>query len=116
MAIIAIDFDGTLVQHEYPLIGEEISLAIDCCIKMQEMGHKLILWTCRSGDLLLEAVEYCKQKGLVFDAINSNIDGLGFEPMPKIYADLYIDDRSIFANINYDYWVAVYWYVKNNLK
>jgi len=100
--IFAIDFDGTLVEHKYPEIGEEIPKAFECLKKLKKEGHKLILWTCRydEGDRkdLTEAVVFCKNKGIEFDAVNANIPGLSFNPYPKIYADIYIDDRALYCN------------------
>ena len=69
--IYAVDFDGTIVEHEYPKIGKPIPFAIDVLKKLQyEEHHMLILWTVREGTLLDEAVEYCKNKGLEFYAVN----------------------------------------------
>lgn len=96
--IIAVDFDGTIVKHEYPVIGEEIPFAIKTLKLFQEKGHKLILWTYRSGNKLEEAVKFCNDRGLFFYAINQNHEGEEFDNLTtsrKIYADLYIDDRNI---------------------
>lgn len=100
--IIAIDFDGTIVEHAFPEIGRPINGAIQAMHNLQKKGHKLILWTCRNNDdpslngrrVLDEALKYCYHRGIEFDAINANVIGLGFNPLPKIYADLYIDDRA----------------------
>lgn len=96
--IIAVDFDGTIVTHEYPKIGREIPFAIDTLKKLQfEQHHLLVLWTVREGQELIEAVEYCKNRGLEFYAINNNYpeespnDG---EPR-KLKVDLFIDDRNL---------------------
>ncbi len=95
---IAVDFDGTIVTHAYPKIGRPIPFAIDTLKRLQdEDHHQLILWTVREGDLLQEAVEYCRNKGLEFYAVNSNYP----EEQPehnaprKITADLWIDDRNL---------------------
>ncbi|MCT4603973.1 MAG: hydrolase [Marinifilum sp.] len=95
--IIAVDFDGTIVQHKYPQIGTEIPFAIESLLELQKEGHQLILWTYRTGDLLEEAVDYCENKGLVFYAVNKNYPEEEFDESVsrKIYADLYIDDRNI---------------------
>jgi hydroxymethylpyrimidine pyrophosphatase-like HAD family hydrolase len=95
--IIAVDFDGTIVQHKYPAIGEEIPFAIESLKQLQKEGHQLILWTYRTGDLLQEAVEYCQDKGLEFYAVNQSYPEEDFDVSisRKIYADLYIDDRNI---------------------
>ena len=77
---IAIDFDSTLCEYGFPGIGqqkEEHKQLMDILIKMKSQGHKLILWTNRGDNeqykSLTEAIEWCKEKGLEFDAINSNL-------------------------------------------
>ena len=60
--IIAIDFDGTIVEHEYPKIGKPIPFAIETLLHLQKDGHILILWTVRDSDSLQEAIDYCKAK------------------------------------------------------
>ena len=70
--IIAVDFDGTIVEHNYPKIGKEIPFAIATLKKLQAEHHLLILWTVREGDLLQEAVDYCRRRGLEFYAVNAN--------------------------------------------
>ncbi len=94
---IAVDFDGTIVQHEYPKIGREIPFAIDTLKKLQSEGHHtLILWTVREGDLLDEAVEFCRKKGLEFYAVNSEFPDGEFEGLSRKPAvDLFIDDRNL---------------------
>ena len=62
--ILAIDFDGTLVEHAYPKIGKEIPHAFETLEALQKAGHRLILWTYRDGSLLQEAVDYCEEKGI----------------------------------------------------
>lgn len=96
--IIAVDFDGTIVEHRYPEIGKEILFAFDTLKALHQQGHKLILWTFRSGKELDEAVAYCKENGLTFYAVNANSPVEVFNPdtiSRKIYADLYIDDRNV---------------------
>ena len=63
---IAVDFDGTIVDHKYPDIGKEKPFAIDTLKQLAAEGNKLILWTSRDGDLLQEAVDYCHKRGLDF--------------------------------------------------
>lgn len=97
MLLIGIDFDGTIVEHEYPRIGREIPFAIETLKKMQtDLQCRLILWTVREGALLDEAVEYCKAKGLEFYAVNSNYieEEQGSEPR-KLKVDLFVDDRNL---------------------
>lgn len=96
--IIAVDFDGTLCGNKWPEIGEANEELIDYLRDRQKNGDKLILWTCRVGDMLQKAVEWCKEKELVFDAINENlpeiIKNFGSDTR-KIFANEYIDDRNI---------------------
>ena len=95
--IIAVDFDGTLCDECFPNIGEPNLPLIYALLEQKRLGIKLILWTCRCGDRLSEAVEWCKLQGLTFDAVNENlpeiIDLYGSDSR-KITADLYIDDKS----------------------
>ena len=96
--ILAIDFDGTITRHSrYPNIGEANTEFIDWLKKQKEDGCKLILWTCRTGRLLQEAVEFCEKHGLTFDAVNENlpeiIEKFGGDTR-KIFAHKYIDDAS----------------------
>jgi hypothetical protein len=95
--IIAVDFDGTIVEHAYPKIGKPIPFAIDVLKKLQhEEHHLLILWTVREGEMLNDALAYCKHSGLEFYAVNNNYpeENPGIEPR-KVNADLYIDDKNI---------------------
>lgn len=97
--IIAVDFDGTLVTHEYPRIGKPIPFAIETLKRLQqEDHHQIILWSVREGELLQEAIDYCKQKGLEFYAVNSNYpeEAMVEQTRPrKLTADLFIDDRNL---------------------
>lgn len=95
--IIAVDFDGTLVEHRYPLIGKEILFAFETLRQLQKQNHQLILWTIRTGKELDEAIEFCRQRGVEFYAINCSFPGEKFEPgdSRKVNADIYIDDRNI---------------------
>lgn len=96
--IIAVDFDGTLCANKYPEIGEPNKVLINYLKNSKEYGDKIILWTCRSNDLLEKAVEWCSENGLEFDAVNNNlpeiIEEFGSDTR-KIYADEYIDDKAI---------------------
>ena len=97
---IAVDFDGTIVEHKYPKIGKELPFAIDTLKTLAEEGHKLILWTSRDGELLEEALKFCRDRGLEFYAVNSNYPpGALFTNKAgkscKVVADVYIDDRNI---------------------
>ncbi|WP_321289686.1 BT0820 family HAD-type phosphatase [uncultured Sunxiuqinia sp.] len=95
--IIAVDFDGTIVQHKYPKIGKEIPFATMTLKKLQEEGHRLILWTYRTDELLDEAVHFCESKGIEFYAINKSFPEEKFDGNTprKIHCDMFIDDRNI---------------------
>jgi hydroxymethylpyrimidine pyrophosphatase-like HAD family hydrolase len=95
--IIAVDFDGTIVDHEYPVIGKEKLFAFQTLKELEKLGARLILWTFRSGKELDEAVEYCRKNGIEFYAINKNYPEEIFDHTMsrKINADIYIDDRNI---------------------
>ncbi|GHT49942.1 hypothetical protein FACS189440_16510 [Bacteroidia bacterium] len=95
---IAVDFDGTIVEHEYPKIGKPIPFALDVLKKLQQdEHHKLIMWTMREGKLLQEAIDYCENNGLTFYAYNKNYPDEEFQKGDprKLGADVYIDDRNI---------------------
>ena len=95
--IIAVDFDGTLCTECWPEIGAPNLRLIGELIYRRGMGDKLILWTCRAGEQLDNAVKWCKSFGLSFDAVNDNvpeiIEKYGSNSR-KITADIYIDDKS----------------------
>jgi len=96
--IIAVDFDGTIVEHEYPKIGKEIPFAMETLRKIQNNPHhRLILWTVRTGKELKEAIEFCRERGVIFYAHNENYpcEELDKESSRKLLADIYIDDRNI---------------------
>ena len=95
---IAVDFDGTIVTHEYPHIGKPIPFAIQTLKQLQDIDHhQIILWTVREGELLQEAVDYCKSKGLEFYAVTSNYpeEDPATRPNRKLTADVFIDDRNL---------------------
>lgn len=114
--IIAIDFDGTIVEHKYPSIGTELPFAIDTLIKLKEEGHRLILWTVREGKLLDEAVEFCRERGLEFYAINRDYPeeekGRNNHYSRKLKVDLWIDDRNLGGLPD---WGTIYEMVHNKL-
>lgn len=94
--VLAVDFDGTIVENRYPAIGREIPFAIETLILIQkELKHTLILWTVREGRELQDALDFCRERGLTFYAANRNHP----EPIPpgearKLNADMFIDDRN----------------------
>tara|TARA_B100000809_G_scaffold193813_1_gene192849 strand:- start:927 stop:1328 length:402 start_codon:yes stop_codon:yes gene_type:complete len=96
-SIIAIDFDGTIATDNYPKIGPPQLFAFDTMQRLQRQGHRLILWTVRTGKQLDEAVLFCKKNGIEFYAINKNYpeEILDNRTARKINADVFIDDRNV---------------------
>ncbi len=95
--LIAVDFDGTIVEDKYPGIGKALPFAFDTLKMLQNDGHRLILWTYRSGKRLEQAVDFCKENGVEFYAINASYPEETFDEVKasrKINADLFIDDRN----------------------
>ena len=105
--IIAIDFDGTIVEDAYPNIGKPMIFAFETMKKLQSEGHRLILWTYRSDRKLQEAVDFCKQQGLEFYAINKSYPEEEFDGKisRKINATFFVDDRNIGGFIG---WTAIH--------
>lgn len=94
--IYAIDFDGTIVEDKWPQIGELNRPVYNFIRGIQDLGCQWVLWTCRNGKQLQQAIDFCMEHGLVPTAINENVPdiviGKGINPR-KVYADIYIDDH-----------------------
>ena len=108
--IIAVDFDGTLCIDSYPNIGFPNLPLIFLLKQMKAQDKKIILWTCRCGRYLAEAVNWCENFGLEFDAVNDNVEEIVKKygsNSRKIYADVYIDDKSCFQwdSSVYEWWM-----------
>jgi len=110
--IIAVDFDGTVVDDAYPKIGKTRIFAFETLKRLQQDGHRLILWTYRSGDKLQESVDFCRENGIEFYAINASFPEEKFDNnrSRKIHADLFIDDRNIGGILG---WGEVYQLITN---
>jgi hypothetical protein len=95
--IIAVDFDGTIVEHRYPAIGKELPFAFETIKALQKKQHQIILWTFRAGMTLDAAVEFCRKSGVEFYAVNKSYPEEQYDSSisRKINADLFIDDRNI---------------------
>ncbi|MFL1012986.1 BT0820 family HAD-type phosphatase [Flavisericum labens] len=111
--IIAVDFDGTIVEDAYPKIGKPVLFAFETLKKLQEDGHRLILWTYRCGDQLAEAVKFCEENGIEFYAVNKSFpeENYSDDISRKINADLFIDDRNI---AGFPGWGEVYHMLTDN--
>ena len=95
--IYAVDFDGTLSMGEWPGVGPANDELFKFLIRKQRQGDKLILWTCRAGSALNDAVDFCRDNGLVFDAVNDNLPEIVEQygsNSRKITCDVYLDDRA----------------------
>lgn len=94
---IAVDFDGTIVEHQYPKIGKEMLFAFETLKLLQKKGNRLILWTYRSGKYLDDAVEYCRENGIEFYAVNKSYPEEKFDETisRKLDCELFIDDRNV---------------------
>lgn len=101
--IICVDFDGTIVEHKFPEIGPEMPNAFKTLRKLQDAGHRLILWTCREDirtgqKYLSDAVNYCEENGIKFESINFGLLSTDLELCffsRKPHCDLFIDDRNL---------------------
>lgn len=92
---LAIDFDGTIVGHAYPHIGKPIKDAKEVICRLKDRGHKIIIWTARTGKDLERVKTWLIKNKYPFDAINRNVINAPYRSWPKIYCDLIIDDRNI---------------------
>jgi hypothetical protein len=94
---IAVDFDGTIVEHQYPEIGKEKLFAFRTLKELEKLGACLILWTFRAGKELDEAVEFCRNNGIEFYAVNKNYPEEVYNEniSRKINADIFIDDKNV---------------------
>lgn len=95
--IAAVDFDGLLVENKFPEIGEIRQPMFNAVKQLQQNGWKIILWSCRTDEMLAEAVAFCTNHGLVPDAVNENLkevqEYFGGDTR-KVFANMYLDDRS----------------------
>ena len=97
--VIAVDFDGTIVEHKYPKIGEEIPFATETLRMLIKEKHKLILWSVREGQLLQDAIDWCRERGVDFYAVNKDYPEEKVEYnnhfSRKIKADMFIGDLNV---------------------
>lgn len=98
--IIAIDFDGTIVTHDYPRVGKPLPFAKEIINMLVDNGHLCFLWTMRDKDTLEDAKKYCKDNGIML--CNYNMSPDQFSDSPKQYATIYIDDAALGCPLSYD--------------
>ena len=99
--VIALDFDGTVVTHEYPYIGEDIG-AVPVLKELVAAGHQLILFTMRSGKLLDDALAWFERNGIELYAVNENPEQVSWTSSAKVYANMYIDDCALGCPIRFE--------------
>ena len=104
--IIGVDFDGTIVEHRFPAIGERVPGAIETLKKLVARGDRLILWTMRDGSYLDDAVLYCEENGVELWGVNENPEQ-DWSGSPKAYCHVYIDDAALGCPLNYSKAVEV---------
>ena len=113
--VIAVDFDGTIVEHMYPKIGNEIPFATDTLKELIKDGHQLILWSVREDGLLQEAVDWCHRRGVDFWAVNKDYPeeerSKNNHFSRKLKADMFIDDRNVGGLPD---WGTIYQMIKYN--
>ena len=100
--IIAVDFDGTIVTHDFPEVGQPAPEAINWLTQWQAHGAKIILWTMRSGATLLDATHYLKNLGIELFGVNRNPEQYDWTKSPKAYAHVYIDDAAFGCPLRHD--------------
>lgn len=98
---IAIDFDGTCVEHDYPSVGLDVEGAVDTLRALNKKGHRLILYTMRSGAKLDAALRWFKERGIELWAVNENPEQKSWTESVKVYAHYYIDDSALGCPIKF---------------
>ena len=93
--VIAVDFDGTCVEHNYPAIGMDVEEAVEVLRELNKHGHRIILNTMRSGQRLEAAVRWFRDRKIELWAVNRNPEQECWTSSPKVYADIYIDDSAL---------------------
>lgn len=93
--VIAVDFDGTCVEHNYPAIGMDVEGAVEVLRELNKHGHRIILNTMRSGQRLEAAVRWFRDRRIELWAVNRNPEQEQWTSSPKVYADIYIDDSAL---------------------
>ncbi len=99
--IIAVDFDGTLVEHRYPAIGPLKPGAKEALVALHKAGHKIAIWTCRAGEEERAVRVFMIENGIPFDTVNAAVPGADLGTR-KIYADVYIDDKGLRFDDNWE--------------
>lgn len=99
---IAVDFDGTVVTHKYPQVGETVPGAVETLRRIHEKGNRIVLWTMRHGKELEDAVKWYEENGIPLFGVNRNPEQDSWTQSPKAYAQIYIDDAAIGCPLKFD--------------
>jgi hypothetical protein len=113
--IIAIDFDGTIAEVDFPSIVKPKSGAKKYINKLYSEGHHIVIWTCRSDGDLLKAIEFLNEQGIWFHDVNSHHEGLirAFNnDTRKVAADVYVDDKGLWLFNKLPHWRIIYWMIQ----
>lgn len=100
-AIFGVDFDGTVCEHKYPDIGQDNPGAVETLRALQDNGHKIILYTMRAGDTLIEAENWFIDNNITLWGVNENPTQRRWSRSPKVYAHVYIDDAALGCPLRY---------------
>lgn len=92
---ICVDFDGTLVEHDYPKVGKPVPMAVEYCKEFVDNGCHLILWTMRSGWELDDAYRWTRHQGIKLFGVNDNPTQYRWTSSNKAYGNIYIDDAAL---------------------
>ena len=114
--VVAVDFDGTIVKHAYPEIGDPVPLAIEALLQFEQRGWRIILNTMRGGEYLQQAVDYLETAGITLYGVNTNPTQKHWTESTKCYAPLYIDDAALGCPLIYPLderpfvdWMAIFY-------
>jgi len=92
---IALDFDGTVVTHEFPDVGKDVPYCVEVLKRLEANGVKIILWTMRSEGYLVDALDWFRSKNIELWAVNDNPAQVAWTNSRKVYAPIYIDDAAL---------------------
>lgn len=115
--VIGLDFDGTMVTHKYPAIGEPLDYAVETVLKLIDAGHKIVLITMRSDERLEQAVDYLNEEGITLWGINENPAQKHWTNSPKIFSNIFIGDECLGCptNVEPDGRLVVDWIIAEEM-
>lgn len=123
--VVAVDFDGTVVEHEYPDVGADVPGAVKVLKKLVAAGVRIVLWTMRSDEELADAVDWYAKREIPLFGVNHNPEQDSWTKSPKAFAQVYVDDAALGAPLRPSAkignrpivnWDAVWLHLKDKLK